>query len=179
MCGQDCKGTWETEHIWQRQDSRVKGLKITSSHKNTKITTNCWRPINKIDWKVPKKTSYIQRHKRSHIKIVGGVLSWYKQSSQWVTHRLENNYIAEALLQEGKFGAPHWVPMPGGSGIGRRMPWSTWHWRPVRLKHRSSTGLRETHRLSCALDHRTKQGLYRNMDQAHWEFLEDLFGEQG
>ena len=34
---------------WRRQDGRVEGLELTSSHENTKITTNCWTTTNKKD----------------------------------------------------------------------------------------------------------------------------------
>ena len=62
------------------QDGGVEGLKLTFSHKNTQITANCWTTINKIDWKLPKKISYTQRQRRSHIKTVEEVLLLYKQS---------------------------------------------------------------------------------------------------
>ena len=38
----------------QRQDGGVEGLKVTSSHDNNKITTNCWTSINKKDWNLLK-----------------------------------------------------------------------------------------------------------------------------
>ena len=51
----------------QRQDGGV-GLELTS-HENTKITTNCWTTINKIDWQLPKKISYSQRQRRRHMEM--------------------------------------------------------------------------------------------------------------
>ena len=38
----------------ERQDGRVERLERTSSRRNTKITTNCSRTINTIDWKLLK-----------------------------------------------------------------------------------------------------------------------------
>ena len=61
---------------WSRQDGRV-GLELISSHKSTKITTNCLTTIHRIDMKIPKKISYTQRQRRSHIRIVGGTLLLY------------------------------------------------------------------------------------------------------
>ena len=37
-----------------RQGGRVGGLQLTSSHKHTKITTNCWTTINKKTENCPK-----------------------------------------------------------------------------------------------------------------------------
>ena len=63
----------------RRRDSGVEGLELTSSHKNSKITTNWWTTINKIDWKLSKKIPYAPKQRRSHTEIVGGAISWYKQ----------------------------------------------------------------------------------------------------
>ena len=64
-------------NLWEvRQDSREEGSELASSHENTKITTNCWTTINQKCWNLPKKISYIQRQRRSHNKVVGGVQSW-------------------------------------------------------------------------------------------------------
>lgn len=61
--------------VRSRQDGRVAGLKLTSSYKNTKITTNCSTIINKKDWNLHKNIFYIQGQKRSHNKTVGRALS--------------------------------------------------------------------------------------------------------
>lgn len=50
-------------------DGRVEGLKFTFSHENTNITTNYRTTISKIDREPPKKISYPQRQRRSHIKM--------------------------------------------------------------------------------------------------------------
>ena len=39
----------------------VEGLELPSSHKNTKIISNCLKTIDKTDWNLPKKILYIQR----------------------------------------------------------------------------------------------------------------------
>ena len=39
-----------------------KGLELTSSHKHSKITTNCSATIQNKAWNSPKKRVYIQRH---------------------------------------------------------------------------------------------------------------------
>ena len=59
----------------------LEGRELTPSHKNSKITTNCWTTIDKKDWKLPKKIFYIERQRRSHNKMVGGALSWYNPIS--------------------------------------------------------------------------------------------------
>ena len=45
------------------QEGRVEGSQVTSSYRNTKITTNCWTPLTK-HWNLPKETPYIQRQKK-------------------------------------------------------------------------------------------------------------------
>ena len=74
-----------------------------------------------------------------------------------------------------------------GSGFGRRVPQSIWHWRPAGLVCRGSMGLGETetpllkdaHSFSCALCHQAKERLHRNLGQTCLWFLEDLLGKQG
>ena len=88
------------------QDSRVEGHELTSSYENTKITTNWWttidrkmlEPTNK-DILCPKtKKKPQQDGRRSTTAIKANPIP-----AGWVTHKLENNYIAEVLPQEWKF----------------------------------------------------------------------------
>ena len=129
----------------QRQDGRVEGLELISFHENTQITTSCWTIIGKIDWKLPKKISYTQRQ-RSHDKMVGRVLSSYKQ---FHTHQMGDPQPRNKLYLRG---SPIAVRVPGptsgspawGSATERRSLWSIWRWRSAGLEHRSPTGLGET-----------------------------------
>ena len=150
---------WTLGRLGQ-DSSGLSGHKLTFSHKTTNITTNCWKNIKKIDWKLPKKVSYTQRERRSYIKVVGGCFCDISHSipTGWATHRLKNNYITEALPQKWDFWTSPQVPSLG-----------VWHWekeplehlalRPTGLVHRSSIGLGETetpllegaHRVSCAV----------------------------
>ena len=134
-------------YIWLGEDGGVEALNLNFSHQNTIITTNCWTIINKIEWKLTKKISYTQRQRRSYIKMVGGVLSWYKQShpyplggwptcwkitiSQRLSHRCENS---KRHVRFQSFRIWQW----------EEGPQSIWHWRTVGLVHRSSKGLRKT-----------------------------------
>ena len=115
---------FEKQSIEGRQDGRVE-LELPSSHKNTKITTNCWTTIDKKDWNVSKKIFYIQRQRKSHNEMTGGTHLWNNQIPQvtvWVTHRLENKYIAKVLAQEWEFWASHWAPQPRGLALGGGTP---------------------------------------------------------
>ena len=74
--------------------------------------------------------------------------------------------------------------MPGDLALGERAPrafgiegqwglWVPWDWG------KQTPFLKGTHKLSCALDPRTKQRLHRNLDQTWLQFLEDLLGKYG
>ena len=56
--------------------------------------------------------------------MVGGVLSWYKQSHTYQVgdHGPINNYITEALPQEWELWMPHQVPQPRGLALGGGSP---------------------------------------------------------
>ena len=126
-----CLNTMETSR-GERWDGRIEVLKFISSHENTRITTSqltIEQPLNKIDWRKKKKIFYTQRQRRSHEEKVGETHLGYKQNPYplggGVTHKLENNYIAEAFPQEWEtpwFWIPCQVPQPGGLGMGKRKP---------------------------------------------------------
>ena len=161
---------------------------VTLPHKSKKITTNYWTTLHQIDFKLSKKISYSRRQKGGHIKMVGGVIMWYKQPhTHWVAaHRLESNCITATHLWEWEFWVSSHVLMPGDLALGEGS-----------LEHlvlkvsgfvcRSSIGLGEietpfltgTHRLSCVLGPRAKQRLHRNLSHTWLQFLEDLLGKQG
>lgn len=63
------------------QDGKVEVLKLISFYEDTKITTNCQTTTDEKDWDLPNMLSDIQRQKRSHGEMVGGVLSQYNQIS--------------------------------------------------------------------------------------------------
>lgn len=114
---------------------------------------------------VIQATPYIQGRKPT---------DWKVAVSQRLTYRSESTEPHNKL--------PHW-----GSGTGRKSPQSIWHWRPVGLVCKSSTGLGEietpflkgAHRLSRVLGPRAKQSLHRNLGQTWLQFSEDLLGKQG
>ena len=158
-------------------------------HEDNKSTTNCWATFNKIDCKLPKNICYSKIQRRGHIEAVGGVIMWYMQphTPRGVAHILEHNLYHRGLPMGMRILSPMSGSHAWGSGIGRRSPWSIWHWGQVGLLHRSSTGLGEmetpllkvVYRLSCALGLREKQRLHRTLGQTCLWFLEDLLGKQG
>ena len=63
--------------------------------------------------------------------------------ARWATHKLENSYTTEVLLQEWKSWAHSRLPSLS-VWQWRRSPQRNWLWRPVEFDCRNSTGLRET-----------------------------------
>ena len=61
-----------TEGSW-RQNDRIEQLEFTSSHKNTKITTNCWVTTDKKGWNLSKyslhpNTKKTQQDGKAHLR---------------------------------------------------------------------------------------------------------------
>ena len=106
------------------QDGRVEGPDFTSSHENTKITTNYWTTIDKKDWNLPKKIFYFQRQRRSHNETVGGEHSQYNQMpyplggwpTDWkiiILQRFSHqNESSEPHLRLPSLGVCHWEEEP-------------------------------------------------------------------
>ena len=131
-----------------RQDGRVQGPELTSFHKNTKFTTNCWTTIDIII--IKKKDILLSKAKkpRDYRRCTHDI-------NKFQTHKLENNYISEVLPQEN--------PEPQV-----KLP-SLWVWHQEKppehlalkgFDHRNLTGWRETETPLLEGTHNF---------QAHWE----------
>ena len=104
---------------------------------------------------------------------MGSSTDWKLTGSQRLTYRSESS-------------EPHTKLSPVGIWHGEKETLSIWHWRPVGLVHRSSTGLGEmetpflkgAHGHSWALGPRAKLNFHRNQGQTWLQFLEDLLGKQ-
>ena len=161
----------------RRRDSRVEGLELTSSHKNSKITTNRWTTINK-DWKLPKKILYIQRQRRrSHSR--GSTFSVQSNSILvgWATYTLENNYIAEILPQEWESWAPYQAPQPGGLSSEGGAP-RAFGFEGQQKLYRPG-GNRDSTLGGHTQVFRTKQWLHKYLSQAYLWVLEGFLGRKG
>ena len=101
--------------------------------------------------------------------MVGRSHTWYNQSH---THWVGDLKTGEQLYcRSSSTRMRIWGPMSGspawGSSIGKMSPHSICLWRPVGLKHRSSTGpeemgtlpLEDAHNISCALRWKEKVDL--------------------
>ena len=101
-----------------------KGPEITSSQWHTKFSTICRKTTNEKDWNLPGKIFHIYKHKKgTTVRPGGGVDSWYNQSYMpQVTHKWENNYIAELLPQEWEFWVPHQACQPRRQAPGTWVP---------------------------------------------------------
>lgn len=116
-----------------------------------------------------KKRYPSQREGRSHNEKVGGEKLGEVQLRknpnsipvEWVTHKLEHNYISEFLPQdwESQISSSGW-----GSGNRRKSFQRMCLWRSVGFDHRNSTGLKKTeapllegaYKVSCILGCREK-----------------------
>ena len=107
-----------TIKVARRRQNGVEGRELTSSYKNTKITTNCWTTTNK-----KKNSGNYQKKKDTLHPETKTKPQWDSRRdataiksnpifTRWATHKLENNYIAEFLPQVWKFWAPHQSPHP-------------------------------------------------------------------
>ena len=164
----------------ERQDGGVEGLELTSSHENTKLTTNCWTTINKKDLHLPKKVFYIHRQRRSH-GTVGGALLWYNQIPyppggqptnckiiilQRFSHRSERSETHVRLPSLGGGGVWHQEEEPpehlalkvSGAWVGAPQDWGKQTEIPL---------LEGVHKLSCALGPRAKQWLHKSLGQTY------------
>ena len=65
--------------FYWNQDGGVEGRALTPSCENTRITTSCWTIINRKTLKLTKNIPHIQRQRRSHNEMVGGVQSQQNQ----------------------------------------------------------------------------------------------------
>ena len=104
--GKEAQTRW-----WNQNDSSA------PPHENTKITTNCWTTINKIDWQLPKKKKKRYPTPKSYtptLKMVGGVLSQYKQSHNWQVGNAPGKKLYHRdSPKEWEFQTPHEVPWTG------------------------------------------------------------------
>lgn len=121
-----------------------KDLVLTSSHKHTRVTTNCWTAVDR-DWNLPKKVFHIQRHEEEPTARPQGMHSRYNQIP-YPPDRRPTNWgiiIFQDFSYRSKLSEPH-----------MRFPsLGVWHWEEepselLALKTKGAwlqcpTGLRE------------------------------------
>ena len=107
----------------RRQDGEVEGLELTSSYKNTKITTNCWTTMDKKDWNLPKKVFHIWRQ-RSHNERVEEALSWYNKIPYPLGGWPQNwkKIISQRFSHMSGSSEPHIRLHPGSLALGEEEP---------------------------------------------------------
>ena len=99
------------------------GLEFTSSHENSKITTNCWTTTDQKDWNLSKKHTLHPDKEEATMRQLGvGVGERFHdiikshplggQATNW-----KNNYITKALPQEWEFRVPWQAPQPEGLAL--------------------------------------------------------------
>ena len=155
-----------------------KDLELTSSHECTKITTNCWTNIDlkkkKKGWNLSKKIFYIQRQKQE--------TQWDRinpKTPAWAAHKLENNYITEALPQES---SESHIMLVSGGGMPRAFDYE--------IQWGLSTGapqdwgkqtllLESENKFSCALGQGQRQWLHRSLGQTYLLVSKDLLEKWG
>ena len=105
----------------------------------------------------------------------------------WVTHKLENNYIAEVLPQEWKFWVPHQAPQPEGLQMGGGAPReSSFEGQkdlipgiPQTEGTRNCTLRGHTQGLVCTRTQGKKQWPHKGLGQTYLLVLEGLSGRRG
>lgn len=121
-----------------RQDGKVEGLEFILS---CKITIN-WTTEQLL-------TENLLKDNTSKDKPQDGRKDTFTIQSnpidtEWVSHKLESNFITEVLLQEWELWALCQDPPVCGFGIRERGLQSIWLWRPLELDLSNSSGLGET-----------------------------------
>ena len=152
-----------------RKDGRIEWCEFTFSHKNTKITTNCWIGIH--------KKSRIYQKKYSTCKDKESI-SWdarrstitNNQTQYWLGGPLTNWKINPLQKFSNRSESFESHIRLWGSGIERGRPQRICLWRSAGLECRVSAGLEEiqtllwdsSHKFSYALGPRAKQWLHRS-----------------
>ena len=100
-------------------DGRVEVRELMSSHKNTKIITNCWTTTDKKNWTYRTDILHKKTKKNPQEDRRKGATTIKSNSipTMWATHKLENNYVTEIFPQEWKF----WVPCQASQHRGLAM----------------------------------------------------------
>ena len=119
-------------------------MELNFSPKNNKITTKCWATFNQIHWKLSKRNATLEDKEEAILRGTKGdyVIIATPCLPGEKFNRLESNYHRDSPT-----GVRVLSPMSSchtwGPGIGRKSPWSSWHWKTVGHGNRSSMGLGE------------------------------------
>ena len=105
----------------RNQDGGVEGRALTPSCENTRITTSCWKIIDRKTLELTKKDTPHAKTKekpqwdgrRGAIRVKSNPIT-----GGWVTHRLVNTYTTEVHPLEWRFWAPRQAFQPGGPATG-------------------------------------------------------------
>ena len=99
-------------------------LELSFSHKNNKITTKCWTTFNQIHWRLSKQISYSRRQRGGHVKVAGGVVTWYKQPHPYPPGGQPTDW--RVTMTDSPTGVRVLSPTSGpnawGPGTGRKSP---------------------------------------------------------
>ena len=123
--------------------------------------------------------SYFIRQRGSHIKMVGGVIMWCKEPTDWkvtvsqiITYRSESS---EPHIRSACLGIWHWK-MEAPDDLALQS--SGAHAQELhRMGGNGTPLLKGEYKISCALGPRAKQRLHRNLGQTWLQVLENLLGK--
>ena len=107
----------KTQSSEGNQDGGVEGRALTPSCKNTRITTSCWKIIDRKTLELTKKdTPHPKTKEKPQWDGRRGAITAKSNpiTAGCVTHRLENTYTTEVHPLEWRFWAPRQASQPGG-----------------------------------------------------------------
>ena len=105
----------------QNKDGGVEGRALTPSCKNTRITTSCWKIIERKTLELTKKdTPHRKTRENPQWDDRTGAITVKSNpmTAGWVTHRLVYTYTTEVHPLEWRFWAPRQASQPGGLAMG-------------------------------------------------------------
>ena len=94
---------------WMEEDGGVEGRALTPSCESTRITTNCWKIIDRKTLELTKKdTPHPKTKEKPQWDSRRGAITIKSNpiTAGWVTHKLENTYTTESTQWSGGY-EPH------------------------------------------------------------------------
>ena len=93
-------------------NNNLAGIQVTTTHENTKITTDCWTTIDKLDLNLPAKTFYTHRRKKkSQWDEEGHFHNIIKSQTCWWATRVWKT-ITSQMFSHRSEGSEHHIRFP-------------------------------------------------------------------
>ena len=139
----------KSRSIASRSDGRVEACALISSRESSKITTSCWKVINRRMLEPSRKRYSMSKDKRPQWDILGiwlrGIITIKSNPlpARWVTKSGDQWYQRSSptvvKVQNSTSGFP-----ASGHNKGTDYPHGIWPWSPAGFDYKTSTGMGET-----------------------------------